>query len=169
MRIDMVSIPIYTSVNLTYVRKEGVFVMPTFETTYAMVDAYNRATSKRLDLVAADVGAAITLAGDVAADLAGVSGARILSYTVKVRTVYNDVVTAGSNKDEGATISVRTADNERAIFTIPAPEATIFNADGSVDLVDAAFAAFSANYVNGDILVDDGEVVTEIISGRLDD
>lgn len=143
--------------------------MATFPTTYAMVDAYGRSVTKTLDLVAADAPAAVTLAGQVAADLAGVSGARILAYTVKVRTTYTDVVTAGSNRDAGATISVRTADNERAIFTIPAPEATIFNTDGSVDLVDSAFAAYAANYVNGVVLVDDGEVVTEIISGRLDD
>lgn len=142
--------------------------MPTYQLGVQMVDAYGRPVSKALDIVAADPPAGLTLAGSIMTDLAPITGARILSYTLKVRVPYTDSVTAGANRDAGATISVRTADNEKANFSIPAPEASIFNADGTVDLTDGGFAAYLANYLSGAILVDDGEVVTEVISGKLD-
>ena len=142
--------------------------MAVFPVSISLVDAYGRLISKRFDVSAADHPAALTAAGLFMADLADVTGARILSYDVATHVVYTDTVTAGSNRDTGATVSVRTADNEKAITRIPAPEATIFQADGSVDLADAAFTAYMANFLAGTILVDDGETVTEVLGGRLD-
>lgn len=143
--------------------------MATYPLAVSMVDAYGRNLNKRFDVSAVDYAAALTAAAGFITDLSAVTGARILSYTLATKVVYTDTVTAGANRDAGATVSVRTADNEKAVVKIPAPEAGIFNADGSVDLLDAGFAALMANYLSGAILVDDGEVVSEVISGRLDE
>jgi hypothetical protein len=134
-----------------------------------MVDAYGRPIGKRFDIDAADHAAALVAAGALMTDFAGITEARILSYTVAQKVTYVDVVDAGANRDEGATFSVRTADNEKAVVKVPAPVNSIFNTDGTVDLTDGAVTAFFANYLGGDVLVDDGEVVTELISGRLDE
>lgn len=142
--------------------------MALFPLSVALVDAYGRPATKRYDVNAADHAAALVVAAAFMADLAGITELRILSYVVGERVTYSDSVDAGANKDEGATLSVRTADNEKATVKIPGPINAIFNADGSVDLTDGAVTAFVANYLSGDIRVDDGEVVTEIISGRLD-
>jgi len=143
--------------------------MPIYPLSVSLEDAYGRLLSKRYDVFAADYATALTAAGDFMTDLALITEARILSYTLATKVVYTDSVTAGANRDEGVTFSVRTEDNEKAIIKVPAPENGILNSDGSVDLVDAGVSAFLANYLAGAILVDDGETVTEVISGRLDE
>jgi hypothetical protein len=142
--------------------------MAIFPVSFALVDAYGRPAPKRFDVNAADHAAAMTAAGALATDLAGITELRILSYVVGERVTYNDTVDAGANRDEGVTLSVRTADNEKAVIKVPGPVNAIFNPDGSVDLTDGAVTAFIANYLAGTVLVDDGETVTELISGRLD-
>jgi hypothetical protein len=142
--------------------------MPTYGLSVSLVDAYGRSASKRFDIVAATQPDAITLAGGFMADLALITELRILWYDVSERVVYSDSVDTGANRDEGVTFSVRTEDNEKAVIKVPGPINGMFNADGSVDLTDGGVAAFIANYLAGDVLVDDGEVVTELISGRLD-
>jgi hypothetical protein len=142
--------------------------MAIFPVTFSLVDAYGRAASKRFDINAASHGDAVTAAGAFATDLAGITELRILSYVVGERVTYTDTVDAGANRDEGVTLSVRTADNEKAVIKVPGPVNSIFNTDGSVDTTDGAVTAFVANYLAGTVLVDDGETVTELIGGRLD-
>lgn len=142
--------------------------MPNFDVTFSLVDGYGRSHSKRFTTVAADVATAITQAGTFATLLMGVTESRVLAHTVQARTVVVDTVTAGANKDEGVTISVRTQDNEKAVIKIPSPLNAMLNTDGSVNLADVNLTAFLASFTSGDWLIDDGEVVTEIISGRLD-
>jgi len=143
--------------------------MPIFRATFSLVDAYGRNATMRRDIDALDQPTALVAAGDFAADLADLTELRILWYEIAQRQVYTDTVDAGANRDEGATFSVRTEDNEKATIKVPGPINAIFNADGSVDLTHSAVAAFMANYLAGTVLVDDGEVVTEILSGRLDE
>lgn len=142
--------------------------MATYTLNVSLVDAYGRPASKRYDIVAATQPDAVTLAGNFMADLAGITGLRILSYVVGEKVTYTDVVTAASNRDAGATFSVRTQDNEKATVKVPGPIADIFNTDGTIDLTDGAVTAFMSEFLAGNVLVDDGEVVTEVISGRLD-
>jgi hypothetical protein len=142
--------------------------MAIFPVSFSLVDAYGRPATKRFDVDAVDHAAAMTAAGAFAADLAGITELRILSYVVGERVTYTDTADAGANRDEGVTLSVRTADNEKAVIKVPGPVNAIFNPDGSVDLTDGAVTAFIANYLAGTVLVDDGETVTELISGRLD-
>ena len=119
-------------------------------------------------MVATDQPTAVTQAEAFMDDMAPITELNILSYTVMERVVYSDSVTAGANRDEGITFSVRTADNEKATVKIPGPTNAILTSDGTVNLSDADVVAFIAHYTSGEILVDDGEVVTAFLSGRLD-
>jgi hypothetical protein len=145
-----------------------VYLVAIFPVSVSLVDAYGRPATKHFDVNAATHGDAVTAAGALMTDLAGVTELRILSYVIGERVTYTDTVDAGANRDEGVTFSVRTADNEKAVIKVPGPVNAIFNGDGSVDLTDGAVTAFIANYLAGTVLVDDGETVTELISGRLD-
>lgn len=143
--------------------------MAEFGVSYTLEDAYGRSTTRQYTVEAVDHATAVTEAGNMATDLAGISEAQILWYVVIDKTVYTDTADAGANKDEGVTFSVRKADNEKAVIRVPAPINAIFNADGTVDLTHAAVSAYIANFLSGVFRISDHEVVTELLSGRLDE
>lgn len=145
--------------------------MPQFTVTYDMVDAYGRSARKTYETKAtmADFAAASAAASALAADLAGLTEAEILSYTVALRSTYSDSVTTGANKDEGVTLVLRKEDNFKGVLRVPAPINAIFDAQGSVDITDAAVTAFVSNFLTGaDFVFSDGEQASALLSGRLD-
>lgn len=142
--------------------------MAEFGLRVAMVDAYQRPVSRTYTVEAIDHATALAAAGTFMSDLANITEARILWYTIADETVYSDAVTAGANRDEGATMVVRKADNKLATFNVPAPINAIFDADGTVDLTDTAVTALMAHFLSGVFRVSDHEVVAELVSGRLD-
>jgi hypothetical protein len=146
----------------------------TFNLAVVLEDDYGRQTRKRYELAPitdVDVGAEYILARAIAAglmtDLGGISEARILSWELSERVAYSDTVTTGANVDEGLTLVVRKADNFKAILKVPAPINSIFDAQGNVDILDAAVTAYHANFVT-DVTLSDGELSAELLSGRLD-
>ena len=142
--------------------------MAEFGVGYTLEDAYGRVATKRFTVAAADHATAVTEAGNMAVDLAGVSEAQILWYTVQEKTVYSDSADAGANKDEGITLVVRKADNEKAVIKVPAPINAAINPDGTVDLANALVLSFTNNFTSGVFRISDHEVVTEVLSGTLD-
>lgn len=142
--------------------------MPVYQCAISMVDAYGRPVSKRVDISAVDYATALINASGFVDDLQAITEAEILYYTVATKVVYAGTLTAGANRDEGVTFSVRTTDNEKAVIKVPAPKNAIFQSDGSVDLSNALVTGLMANYLGALVLVDDGETVTSLISGRLD-
>lgn len=142
--------------------------MPNYDVTFSLVDGYGRNHTKRFTTVAADPAGAIVNAGAFATALEAVTESRVLAHVVHVRTVVTDTATAGANKDEGVTISVRTLDNEKSNIKIPAPVNAMINPDGTVDVAYADLATFLALFTAGTWLIDDGETVAEVISGALD-
>ena len=146
--------------------------MPEYMVVYEMVDAYERSTRKEFETVVTmvDEAAALAAAAALATDLGNITEARILAYTVAQRVVYVDTVDAGANRDEGAILTLRKEDNKKASIRVPAPINAIFNADGTVDLTNAAVTALVANFLTGgDWTFSDGEQATEIVSGYLED
>ncbi len=145
--------------------------MPVYDVSYGMVDAYKRKTNKRFETVVtvADFPAALSAAAGLASDLANLTELEILDYKVSQRVVYSDSLVPGANKREVVTLVLRKQDNQNGVIKVPGPLNAIFNADGTVDLTDAAVTAFAANFlVGGDFTFSDGEQATEVLSGRLD-
>lgn len=148
--------------------------MPEYGVYFEMVDAYNRSTSKRFksaDL--ADYAAAAASAAALATDLAVVTEARILAYTLSERIPFTDAVTTGANKDEGVTFTLRLPDNTKDDVQVPAPINSIFDANGNVitsPALPAAVSDFLANFADGtgDWTFSDGEQWSEFVKGVLD-
>jgi len=92
-----------------------------------------------------------------------------LAYKVSQRVVYTDSVDAGANRDEGVTFQMRKIDNFLGNIKVPGPINAIFNLDGTVDLTNAAVAAFISNFLSGgDFTFDDGEQASAVVKGSLD-
>jgi hypothetical protein len=111
---------------------------------------------------------AVSEANSLCADLAGLTGAEILSYTVAQEVTYSDAVSAGANLDAGITLSLELADGKLAPLKVPAPLGAAINADGTVDLTSALVTDFVDNWITGNFLISDGETVTSLKSGKLD-
>lgn len=148
----------------------------TFFISVVFEDDYGRQTRKTYETqpyAGVDVGAdRLAVQTDVVAflnDVEAITEARILAYTVADRTVYTDVVTAGANVDEGLTLVTRKADNYKAVLAVPAPVNSIFNPDGTADITDPIVTNYHANFTaTGFLTCSDGEIATDLISGRLD-
>lgn len=151
--------------------------MTVFTLDVTLEDAYGRKTRKRFeteDISGADIGAEYLTAQGFAttllAALANLSEARVLYYNLGSEVTYTDTVDTGANKDEGITFVARKADNKRDNLKVPAPVNSVINSDGSVDLTDALVTAYTAHFfASGGFTFSDGESVTEVISGRLDE
>lgn len=140
-----------------------------FDVTIAYVDAENRPGTKVFSGTAADYPAAAAAAAALTADFAGISAARVLSYSVSVRTVYTDTVDVGANRDEGITLVLLKTDNFKGILKVPAPVTGLTDGNGNVDITNAAVTGFVSNFLtSAPFTFSDGEQASELLSGRLD-
>jgi hypothetical protein len=149
--------------------------MPEFSATFELVDAYNRPSRKTFVTVAdmADFDAAATSAAALFVDLAVLTEMRVLAYTISQRVSVTDAVTAGANKDEGVTFTLRKSDNFKDDIRIPGPINAIFDDNGNVitePALPVAVSDFLANFADGtgDWTFSDGEQWTEFVIGKLD-
>lgn len=141
--------------------------------TITLIDSYNRTITKRVETetpVIATAKTAIEGAGLLADDLAAVTDLGLV--TVAYSTKDADAafaVTAGANRDVGATFRLRTTDGGVVSYKIPGFKVSLANADGSIDPTDAAVVAYFGNFLaGGDFTLSDGETVSAILSGQLD-
>lgn len=142
--------------------------MATFYVTAFYRDAYTRKGTKRFQLEVVDHAAALTRAASLVGALANIMEAEIVKYTVWQEVAYSDTLDAGANKDEGATFSCDLGAGKEAALKIPSPLHSIRNADGSIDLLDAAVTGLESEFLSGEVLISDGEVVLDFLKGTLD-
>jgi hypothetical protein len=146
--------------------------MPVYEVSFELVDAQNRKASKRFETqTLADFAAADTAASALLTDLVAITEGRVLSQIISERTVISDTVTAGANVDEGGTLVVRKEDNRLGVLKVPMPIAAIRNSDGTLDITNALVTAYTDNFKvapTGSFTFSDGELITELVAGRLD-
>lgn len=141
-----------------------------FFITINLVDAYKRKTTKTFQLTAADAATAAVDAVEVNTKFLATTGLGQTKYKVWSDTVNAVAADAGSNKDEGVTISGTNQNAEGVPLKIPAPlKANYVNPDGSVDLTDVDLAAFLALFnAGGKITISDGDTVDNWEKGTLD-
>lgn len=150
--------------------------MTVFTLSVTLKDIYSRATRKRFeteDISEIDLGveymAAEAFATSLMTALANISEAEIMYFNLGREVVYTDTPDAGSNIDEGMTASALKLDNKLTTIKVPAPVATIFNLDGTLDLVDGIVTAYTNHFlVGGGFTLSDGENITKLVSGSLD-
>ena len=142
--------------------------MPIFESVATLQDAFSRQTTKRYQVNAADIAAAITTFLGYLGDLATLSELDIIKYKVSSEDVFADTVTAGANVDEGATFSFQKTNGDKVAVKVPGPVASVRNPDGTINIGAVAVTDWAAHFLSGDIRVSDGEIATALLSGKLD-
>lgn len=151
--------------------------MTQFYVNFLMQDDHGRRTRKQyqtIDYAGVDAGAdflsALAAAQALSTSLAVLSELAILALSIRYEETVVDGVTSGANKDEGATLTVsKVGTTKRATMKVPGPQAGVRNADGSIDVTAVAVTDFIAHFqTGGDFLISDGEVVDDVILGKLD-
>lgn len=149
--------------------------MPIFGATFELVDDYNRSARKTWYTTSdtADFAAAAAAAAALFTDLAVLTELRVLAYTVSQRITVVDAVTAGGNRDEGVTFTLRLEDLFKDDLKIPGPINSIFDENGNVitsPALPAAVSDFLDNFAaaGGAFTFSDGEQWVEFVKGTLD-
>lgn len=142
--------------------------MADFNFSVTLRDAYQRESTKRYEVSAADFAAAQAAIAAYLADLENITEAEIVKSVASQQTPYVDTVDAGANIDEGVTFVFEKADGFKATTKVPAPINAILLPDGSVDTSLLLVTDWADNFLNGPIYVSDGEVAIALLSGTLD-
>lgn len=142
--------------------------MADFKFSVTLVDAYERESTKRYEVSAADFAAAQAAVAAYLDDLKNVTEARIVRSVVSQATAFADTVDAGANIDEGVTMVFLKADGFKATTKIPAPLNAILLADGGVDTSLLLVTDWADHFLGGPIYVSDGEIASTLESGSLD-
>lgn len=142
--------------------------MAIFNMALTYVDDFQRRGTKRYELDVVDFAAALTRAASLTSALADIMEGDILKYTVGQEVPYTDTVVADANRDAGITISCDLGAGKTASIKVPTPTMTVVNADGTVDLTDGLITALETEFLSTDVLVSDGEIVLDFLSGKLD-
>lgn len=144
--------------------------MPIYSLTYTLRDAFDRLSTRGAEITALDFPAAQAVQATLMTAVGNLTEAQILKTSLAEILPYTDSVTAGANIDAGLTVvwEIGGVPGKKGNTRIPAPDLSLFDANGVLDLADARVTAYAAPYLAGDILISDGEVVDAILSGRLD-
>lgn len=144
--------------------------MPIYDLTYTLRDAFKRLSSRSAQITALDFVAAQVVQATLLTAVGNLTNAQILKTSLAENLPYTDSLTAGANIDAGLTViwEIGGVPGKKGNTKIPAPDITLFDANGVLDLADARVTAYAAPFLAGDVLISDGEVVDAILSGRLD-
>lgn len=142
--------------------------MPLYQASVKLQDAFGRVSTRRYVIDEVGYAEASAAMANFVVDLAALTEAEILEYSVAFVTTYSDSVEAGANLDEGITLTLLKEDNRKASIKVPAPDTSVCNPDGTVDITNALVTNYTDNFTSGTFLVSDGEVATDLLSGKLD-
>jgi hypothetical protein len=145
--------------------------MPYFSLSF--VDAYGRQASKRIEVeeltLLADYQAAATA---IAGDLAAITDLGLLRMDLVISMGEDFAVTAGANRDTGATFSgyLYGGEGKKASWKLPGIKPAKVDADGSIDITDTEVKAMLDRFLqaSGNLMLSDGEQIDSWISGTLD-
>lgn len=139
-----------------------------FILTVFLRDAYKRRTRKRYQLEVVDHAQALVRAASLVDAISAAVGSEVLKYTVAQEVAYTDTVEVGANVDEGVTFSADLGAGKTAAIKLPSPIAGYINGDGTINMTHSAITDFESEFLSGEVLVSDGEVVLDLVSGKLD-
>lgn len=139
----------------------------------ALVDSYQRETRKLFEMeTQADLATYLATAAAFLTDLLAVTQLGLVRADIIIPSgVAGSAPAAGSNVDDGVTISGYSTDGNgaKASVKIPGPETAYINADGTVDVENVALAEYLAHFeAAGAFTVSDGETIASWIRGQLD-
>jgi len=138
-----------------------------------LVDSFNRTTKKLIEVeTQADLATYLGLAQGIVDDLEDVTDLGVSRVDLILDAAGTGfAATAGSNIDTGGTIQgyVASGNGKKASTKIPGVKLSLVDADGDLDLADAALAAWLDNFETaGACRLSDGETIDAWIGGHLD-
>lgn len=134
-------------------------------------DAYQRKTARSFTITGIDFVTALASAAAFVVDYEALSEGNVVEYRLAQVVPNTDSAVAGASVDAGVTFSVSISGipNKTAAVKVPMPDPSIFIANKpDVDMTDALVTAFEGHFTSGVVLVSDGEVVADFLSGKLD-
>jgi len=139
-------------------------------TELTVMDSFQRTKRKRVEMVSVDPVQMDLDANTILTAYQNATDGGIIRIDVRGSSDVAAVVPAGTNIDSGVTVSCRLfGSTEKASLKWPAPALAMFNADGTLNLADAAVLAVQALYESGGVaLLSDGQSIESFLSGSLD-
>lgn len=138
-------------------------------TSFTLVDAYGRTTTKRYEGTSTLMADAITRSASLLGDLLALSDIGSLKITYSQDEISSSAAATGANLDAGMTLHCRLDNGKMYPLKVPVPDATVINADGSIDISNTLVTDFVANFMlAGYFRVSEGNYVVSVVSGELD-
>lgn len=141
--------------------------------SFTFIDSQGRTTSKRIEVEPQTLlGDYATLAAAIADDLEAVTDLGLVSCSVTIPIAESFAVTAASNIDVGATFSGYIAGGlgKKASWKLPGIKMALTDGVGGVPITQADVEDVLERFLTGagDLMLSDGEQISEWLSGSLD-
>ncbi len=145
--------------------------MPNYALGITVKDYYKRKTARSFLITGIDFVTALANAAAFITDYEAITEGNVIEYRLAEVVPNSDSVVVGASVDAGVTFSVSISGipNKTAAVKVPMPEPAIFQLESPmVNLANALVTAFESHFTSGVVLVSDGEVVGDFLSGKLD-
>jgi hypothetical protein len=144
--------------------------MANFRATLYLRDSYARDSVRRFTVTGGDFASVRSAMITFVNEYQALTQAEVLRWTLAEEIAFTGTLTAGANLDTGLTITaaIGGGGSKKGTIKIPATKTAFINADGSLDLTHIDIQLFEAEFTTGLVLISDGEVVDDFLSGRLD-
>lgn len=138
--------------------------------TVVLIDSLNTVVTKRYECEAATLATAGVDMNLLVVDLEAISDLGVVSITYSEKDVAEaSAAAASSSVDAGATFRVRLADGGIASHKVPGFPIAKVATNRNIDVEDADVVSYFDNFLDaGAFTLSDGEVITEILSGKFD-
>jgi hypothetical protein len=138
--------------------------------TVVLIDSLNTQVTKRYECEATTLTQAGIDMNLLIVDLEAISELGVVSITYSEKDVAEASAAAAlSSVDMGATFRVRLADGGIASHKVPGFPIGMVATNRNIDVEDADVVAYFANFLDaGAFTLSDGEVITEVLSGKYD-
>jgi hypothetical protein len=141
-----------------------------FKAQVVLIDSMGREVTKNYECEATVLATAQTDVAALITTLEAITDLGVVKVNYSVMDASEaSAAAAGSNRDVGATFKLRAADGGTISHKVPGFDATIADGAGNIDPEDEAVVAYFANFLSaGAFTLNDGEVITAILSGSMD-
>jgi len=141
-----------------------------FIATIALEDSLNSQVSKRVELETSVLADAQTAMASLITDLEAITDLGVVSVTYTFKDLSEASAAAeASSIDAGATFRLRLDNGKVAAYKVPGFPISKVSGGRSIATDDSDVVAYFANFAGaGDFTLSEGDVVTAILSGKLD-
>jgi hypothetical protein len=140
------------------------------QATVTLIDSFNTLTTKTYECEATTLAQAATDIGALITTLEAISDLGVVSVSYVEKDISEASAAAAlSSVDTGATFRMRLNNGKVAAHKVPGFDLAKVSSDRNIDIADADVAAYFANFESaGDFTVNEGNTMSQLLSGKLD-